>query len=184
MSTEIVDRIFDMLETAGSARYGQEAVNQRQHALQCAALAEAEKAGAALIAAALLHDIGHLLHGDETAALRGLDMAHEELGNAWLAAHFGPEVCDPVRLHVDAKRYLCHANPDYFATLSPASVRSLELQGGAFSPAEADAFLERPHARQAVRLRLWDDRAKDPDLETPPLAHFRPYVERALAGEG
>jgi phosphonate degradation associated HDIG domain protein len=176
----IVDRLLDVLGRAAD-RYGQEAVNQCQHALQCAALAERAGATPELVAASLLHDVGHLLHAlGEDAALRGVDARHEDVGAAFLARHFTPAVVDPVRLHVDAKRYLCGAKADYFDRLSPASVRSLELQGGPFDAAGQLAYLARPHARDALRLRVWDDEAKDPAAITPPLAHYRAALEAGL----
>lgn len=179
-----VDLLFETLEREGVARYGMEAINQLEHALQCAALAEAEDAGPALITAALLHDIGHLIHKIDSAAERGVDDRHEALGEKLLRRWFKDDVVAPVALHVDAKRYLCAVEEDYFAGLSRASVRSLELQGGPFTPAEAAAFRTVPAADGAVRLRRWDDLGKVRDGVTPPLAHFRPYVESCLlAGE-
>ena len=131
-------------------------------------------------ATALLHDYGHLLTEDEGAALRGIDRLHEEAAAAHLAAWFPPEVTKPIRLHVAAKRYLCAVAPDYFAGLSSASVASLAVQGGPFSQQEALRFKAGPHAEAAIRLRIWDDTAKDPSVETPPLANFRDDVEAAL----
>lgn len=177
-----VDRIVERFERHGGDQYGGERVRQLEHALQCAALAEAEGATAPLITAALLHDVGHLLHdlGDSPAA-RGIDDRHEVLGREWLARWFGDAVTEPVRLHVDAKRYLTATDPGYFATLSRGSVRSLELQGGPFSPDDAAGFIAQPHAAEAVRLRRWDEAAKVPGKATPDLAHFRRYIEASLA---
>jgi predicted HD phosphohydrolase len=110
------------------------------------------------VVAALVHDIGHLLQNlPEDIADRGSDAHHEDVGHAWLARHFGPEVTEPVRLHVEAKRYLCRVDPGYLKRLSPASVQSLALQGGPFDDAEVREFENRPHYRDAVRLRTWDD---------------------------
>lgn len=178
-----VDRIFETLETAGKARYGMEAINQLEHALQCAKLAEDEGADAALITAALLHDIGHLIHKLDDAAAQGIDDRHEALGEKLVRRWFREEVVRPVALHVDAKRYLCAVERPYFDHLSPASVRSLELQGGPFASDEAEEFIVRAGAPEAVRLRRWDDDAKVKDLPTPPLSHFRPYVEACLRAE-
>ena len=113
-----LDELFRLLEEKGGARYGGEQVNQLQHALQCAALAERTKAPDSLVIAALLHDIGHLSHDDEGLAARGLDARHEDTGAEVLSRFFGPDVTEPVRLHVEAKRYLCTANPRYFDRLS------------------------------------------------------------------
>jgi predicted HD phosphohydrolase len=149
-------------------------VTQLAHALQAASLAEAETAEPALVAAALLHDVGHLL----AKRRAGDDDRHEEIGAALLERVFGPEVAEPVRLHVGAKRWLCAAEPGYFATLSAESVRSLELQGGPFDDQEAAAYARLPFAAAATRLRRWDDLAKNPAATPRPLAHFRPLLER------
>jgi len=173
-----IAEIISVIEKQGAERYGSEKINQLEHALQCAWLAEKESGDPALITAALLHDIGHMLHQlGEDAALRGVDDRHEVIGYKYLRRHFGDDVCLPVKLHVDAKRYLCAVDDDYFGTLSEGSVRSLELQGGTYSEAEAEEFIRQPLARDAVNLRIWDDLAKIPDLETPDVPHFLPFVE-------
>lgn len=178
---DVRDTVVRLFATRGHAEYHGESVTQAEHALQAAHLAEREGAGDALVAAALLHDIGHLLHGHgEDAADRGLDDRHEHLGGAWLARWFGPAVAEPVRLHVAAKRYLCATDPVYAARLSPASRLSLELQGGPFTPAEAAAFAAHTHHAAAVRLRHWDDEAKVPGLEVPPLGHYQPLLQALL----
>ncbi len=179
----VISEIEEMIDKKGSDLYGSEAVTQREHALQCAALAEAENAPASLIAAALLHDIGHLLEKDfETGMKNNEDRFHENLGERYLKSHFGPEVTEPVRLHVAAKRYLCATDPDYFAKLSPASVHTMRLQGGPMSEAEAEAFIEQPYAKDAVRLRIWDDCGKDPEMKTEPVDHYLAYVSQCLQG--
>tara|TARA_R110000787_G_scaffold201997_1_gene312806 strand:+ start:209 stop:769 length:561 start_codon:yes stop_codon:yes gene_type:complete len=175
-----VDRLFEILEVEGKARYGMEAIDQLDHALQCAAQAERESAGAALITAALLHDIGHLVHKLGIAAERGIDDRHEALGEKLLRKMFNEDVVLPVALHVDAKRYLCTAEPGYFDRLSGGSVRSLELQGGPFSANEATDFIARPGGEAAVRLRRWDEDAKVKGKRSPPLEHFRQYVEACV----
>ncbi|QPC43818.1 HD domain-containing protein [Kaustia mangrovi] len=179
--TDVVAEIRTMVASRGAELYGGEAVTQEQHALQCAMLAEDEGATPALIAAALLHDIGHLLDpGFDDAPAETRDKLHEAVGGRFLTRWFGPEVTEPVRLHVDAKRYLCAIDPSYRATLSPASEHSLMLQGGPMGGSEAAAFIAQPHADAAVRLRGWDDRAKDPHGQTPPLDHFLGYVAHAV----
>ena len=176
-----VDRVLGVLERRGAEQYGGEAVTQIQHALQCAHLAERSGATAPLIVAALLHDIGHLVHElGEDATERGIDDRHEERGREFLATWFDKSVTEPVGLHVPAKRYLCAIDPGYHAALSPASVRSLEIQGGPLDDAGISEFLARRGAGDAVSVRRWDERAKDPGATTPDLSHFRPFVEAAL----
>lgn len=172
-----IEPLLSLLQNKGGARYGGEAVTQLQHALQAAHLAEREGAPASQIAAALLHDIGHLQVDDDGLAARGKDARHERAGAALLKHYFGPSVTDPVRLHVDAKRYLCTTNPDYHAALSAASVTSLKVQGGPYSSSEAEVFAARPFAKEAVALRRWDDLAKDPAAKPPSLEHFAETAE-------
>src|SRR5439155_27018921 len=155
-----------------------EEVTQLEHALQAAMLAVRDDRPPAWVAAALLHDVGHLLHGQgEDWATQGIDDRHEELGVRFLAKAFGPEVTEPVRLHVAVMRYLAATHPVYPGVLSPASLRSLELQGGPMSPDEQAEFRRRSHSDAAVALREYDDRAKQVGLATPPFAHFRRYLE-------
>lgn len=176
-----VDGIMEILDQRGSDdRYGSEKINQLEHGLQCAWLAEREGAEPALITAALLHDIGHLIHkyGDD-AAERGIDDRHEVLGAKYLTSLFSENVTQPIAMHVDAKRYLCANEPGYFELLSEGSVRSLELQGGPMSEDESAAFIARDYAEGAISVRRWDDNAKVQDLLTPDLTYFRRYVDRS-----
>lgn len=180
----VLDEIERLFAGAGSSMYAGEPITQTEHGLQAAWAAEQEQAGDALIVAALLHDVGHLLHDlGEDCADEGVDDQHEALGAEWLARHFGPEVVEPVRLHVPAKRYLCAIDPIYREKLSPASVLSLQLQGGPFSPDEVEAFRRNPHFKAALRLRGWDEVAKVPGLQTPPLEHFLESAARVLEGK-
>ena len=182
MSKDIVPEIQALLEGKAEGRYGLTFINHQQHALQAAWMAEKEGRSDALVTAALLHDIGHLVHNlGVNPADAGIDDRHEELGHAWLANYFGPEVTEPVRLHVAAKRYLCAIEADYFAKLSPDSVKSLALQGGPMSTEEVRAFEALPHSAEAVQLRRYDEQAKVKGLETPPVAHFMAAVARSLA---
>jgi predicted HD phosphohydrolase len=145
-------------------------------------LAREAKSDAALIAAALLHDIGHLLHGlGEDVAGEGVDARHEQLGYEWLLAQFGSAVAEPVRDHVAAKRYLCRVEPEYLGRLSPASVQSLQLQGGLFTEEEARSFEQLTFYRAAVQLRRWDDAAKEPGLPVPGVEEYRDLLDELLA---
>lgn len=177
MSDPLRQELLDIFVGRATRRYGLSEINQLQHALQSAALAEADDAPPATVLAALLHDVGHMIHGlGEDPASRGLDDVHEELGAKWLAERFGPEVSEPVRLHVSAKRYLCTVEPDYFGKLAPDSVRSLKLQGGLMSADEVEAFQANPHYAEAVRLRRYDEEAKDPRARTPDFDHYLRHV--------
>ena len=164
----------------GGRAYAGEPVNQIEHALQTATRAEDEGAGHALVTAALLHDLGHLLNDQgESPTLRGVDDLHQYAALPFLRALFDDDVLAPIRLHVDAKRYLCATRDGYFEALSADSKRSLVLQGGIYRPEEAKAFIAQPHAGDAVRVRLWDDLAKLENAVTPPLAHFVVSIEAA-----
>ncbi len=175
----IVDEVFATLAARGGRRYGNERVTQLSHALQCAANAQAAGADEALVVAALLHDYGHLMDG-AFGQEKDSDRFHENLAASYLATWFPPQVTEPIRLHVPAKRYLCAVESDYFDGLSAGSVRSLELQGGVFSDAEAEAFAAQPHSGAATKLRRWDDLAKDPAADSPDLEHYRETVVRCL----
>jgi phosphonate degradation associated HDIG domain protein len=177
---ELLAQIKAAFDRRGGETYG-EGVNQTDHALQAGWLAEQAGAAPALIVAALLHDIGHLIHDlPQDIAEQGIDTEHESLGSAWLSRCFGPDVTEPVRLHVEAKRYLCIAEPGYFDRLSEASILSLKLQGGPHSADEAKAFAAEPYADAAVKLRHWDEEAKVLGMKTPDLAHFAPLIRASL----
>lgn len=175
---DVADEIFSIFASRGSAAYFGEPVSVTQHCLQAAHCAQLERAPESLIVAALLHDIGHLVVDvpDDIADWTS-DALHEKVGGDWLAMRFGPEVSEPVRLHVPAKRYLCATRPAYFAKLSPASVITLELQGGVMSAAEVAAFEAETYFKQAIRIREWDDRGKVADSETPDLVSYRALIE-------
>ena len=172
----------------GSAQYSGEPVTQIEHALQTAYLAEQSEASDELVTACLLHDLGHLLNEQgETPTLRGIDDKHQFVALPFLRGLFDDAVLEPIRLHVDAKRYLCvrgdgsKSGAEYWWALSEDSKRSLELQGGVFSRTEADAFIARPHAAAGVRVRAWDDRAKQAGAATPPFRHYLDLAERIAA---
>jgi gamma-butyrobetaine dioxygenase len=202
-----VDLIAELFTSAGAADYLGEPVTVAAHLLQSGALAESDGAPPELVAAALLHDIGHLplpahpmpaqpspdLGGpgdhpgfDPADALTGRDLMagtdnrHGARAAAWLAAWFPPGVTEPIRLHVPAKRYLCAVEPGYFGLLSEASVYTLSVQGGPMTHDEASAFEALPYAEAAVAVRRWDDQAKDPSAVPPGFAHFRPQLARLV----
>ena len=172
--------IRSLFDRRGGRMYAGEPVTQLEHALQTAHSAELAGADAALVTAALLHDLGHLLNDQgDTPTLRGVDDVHQYAALPFLRGLFDDDVLSPIKLHVDAKRYLCATRSDYYDALSVDSKRSLVLQGGVFSKAQAEAFIAQPHARHAVDVRLWDDLAKLAGAPTPPLAHFVTVMEAA-----
>ena len=165
----------------GAEQYSGEPVTQLQHALQTAHLAEQAGADDELVTAALLHDIGHLLNDyGASPTLQGIDDVHQYVALPFLRGVFGESVLGAIQRHVDAKRYLCATRPGYHEALSADSKRSLVLQGGTFAADAAQRFIESPGAEDAVRVRLWDDLAKSPDLQTPPLSHFLARAERCM----
>jgi len=173
----VIEDLLKLYEVKGDREYEGEGISQLEHALQSAQLAEQAGAAPALVCAALLHDVGHLLNDKgETPTLRGVDDLHQYAALPFLRPYFPEAVLGPIRLHVDAKRYLCATRPDYYERLSEDSKRSLKLQGGVFAPAEAERFIGQPHAADAVQVRLWDDAAKVRGAATPGLAHFEPLL--------
>jgi phosphonate degradation associated HDIG domain protein len=176
----IADEVIELMKQRGGAAYFGEPVSQLEHALQAASQAAQAGSPRELTLAALLHDIGHLLHElPEAVADDGIDTRHEIAGYEWILARFGSSVAEPVRHHVAAKRYLCRVEPDYLARLSPASVQSLALQGGPFTEDEAREFETLPYYREAVMLRRWDDEAKIPGMATPALEEYREMLSSA-----
>jgi predicted HD phosphohydrolase len=174
-----LDDVFDLYHRFGGETYDEE-VAQLDHALQTAAMATSAGAGDALVAAALLHDIGHLLALQSDGDPIG---PHERAGPAFLEGLFPATVTRPIILHVPAKRYLCAAEPDYRAGLSAGSVRSLASQGGPMSADEMQTFTQTPGWRDGVALRRWDDAGKVEDATVPDLARYQPLL-RALACSG
>ena len=166
-----VETIGELFAGPGARDHLGEPVPIGEHMLQAGALAEAAGAQGALVAAALLHDIGHLLGEGED------EDRHGESGARWLSQWFGAAVTEPVRLHVPAKRDLCAADADYFGLLSAESVRTLSLQGGPMTAAEVAAFEALPYYRDAVSVRRWDDQAKDPAVTAPRFTHFAPLLQ-------
>jgi phosphonate degradation associated HDIG domain protein len=177
----VIDDITRLYREKGGRAYEGEGVTQLEHALQSAELAEREGAPPALVCAALLHDLGHLLNDrGETPTLRGIDDLHQYAALPFLRPLFPEVVLAPIRLHVDAKRFLCATRRGYHDRLSEDSKRSLQLQGGVFSAVDAEAFIRQPYANEAVSVRLWDDAAKIRGAATPDLAHFEAAL-RAVA---
>jgi [1-hydroxy-2-(trimethylamino)ethyl]phosphonate dioxygenase len=177
----IVPFIADIFERRGAESYLGEPVTMAQHMLQGAWLAEQEGASDELVAAALLHDIGHYTSEFGTYSPEDThDKHHDDAGAEVLAPFFPPVVTECVRLHVAAKRYLCATDPTYFAKLSPASVHTLSLQGGPMSPEEVAEFQRNPFHREAVRVRIWDEGGKVPDMKTRAFRDYEPLLQRVV----
>jgi gamma-butyrobetaine dioxygenase len=167
-----IEAIAELFAGPGARDYLGEPVTIGIHMRQAGALAAASWAGRPLVAAALLHDIGHLR--------RETDSRHGDAGAQWLSQWFGAEVTEPVRLHVAAKRYLCATEPGYLERLSAESVRTLALQDGPMTAEQAAGFEALPFAADAVALRRWDDEAKDPEVVPPEFAHFEALLKALM----
>jgi gamma-butyrobetaine dioxygenase len=177
-----IDAIAELFSSAGAQDYLGEQVTVAVHLLQTGALAQRAGAAEPLVAAALLHDVGHLIGPVSGRALMaGKDNHHGDSGADWLGRWFPPAVTEPVRLHVAAKRYLCAVEPGYFDRLSDASRYTLGLQGGTMSAAEVTEFIAHPYARDALAVRRWDEAAKDPDAQVPGFERYRALLRRVMA---
>jgi phosphonate degradation associated HDIG domain protein len=182
MSLRIED-IDRLMTRHGASLYGGEAVSQLSHALQAAHLAQQANEPTAMVVAAALHDLGHLIcaQNSNNAALAGdTDAVHEYMVLPFLRATFGPAVLEPIRMHVQAKRYLCLVESGYWASLSPASQHSMSLQGGVLTVPQVEAFIQQAYAQDAVRLRRYDDLAKDPYAPTPPWQHVLDLMRQVV----
>lgn len=177
---DIAHALVELYRRAGTAAHG-EPVSQLEHALQCASLALAAGGADALVVGAFLHDIGHLVTLRSHRPDR--DLAHELTGAAFLTNWFPESVTEPVRLHVEAKRYLCNRDPSYAARLSAGSTDTLRLQGGPFTNRQAALFEAEPHATDALALRRWDDGAKVPNVPTATLTFVEQLIVKVLSTE-
>lgn len=179
--SNIVAFIAEIFERRGAESYLGESVTMSQHMLQGAVLAERDGAPEALVVAALLHDIGHYTSEfgpyspDDTE-----DNLHDEAGAKVLEHFFPPIVSECVRLHVAAKRFLCATDPSYYGKLSEASKHTLQLQGGPMSPDEVAAFRNNLYHAEAVRVRMWDEGGKTPEMRTPAFRHYMPMLQRVV----
>lgn len=178
---DIVDAIMRMFEIGLRRGYALDKLSHTEHAIQAALVAEKQDEPPSLLVAALVHDVGHFLEPwPRDIAGLGTNYRHEELGSAWLARGFGPEVTEPVRLHVAAKRYLCAVDVDYLDTLSPSSLRSLELQGGPMGRGEIERFEQETYFDEALRLRRIDEAAREPGVALPHIRDFRGLLDSML----
>lgn len=177
----IVAFIGDIFERCGDEEYLGEPVTMAEHMLQGATIAEQNGQDEVIIVGALLHDIGHFTSEFGTFSMEDTeDRYHEEAGAEVLSQFFPSVITDCVRYHVAAKRYLCATRPDYFKRLSPASVHSLNLQGGPMSDEEVVEFEKNPNLKEILQVRYLDEAGKRADMETPPFSHFAPMVQRIV----
>lgn len=178
-----INKIRAIYSKDGWQNYGIEPVTQLQHGLQAASMALEETDDSQLVTAALLHDIGHMMSEEDLPKYteNNLDDDHEKKAYHWLLENFGPRVADPVLLHVEAKRYLCTQDDSYIANLSPTSLKSFHDQGGKMTDKEKAEFESQTFFEEAVLLRKWDDRAKNPDMETLEFEKFIPHLKHSLS---
>ncbi len=180
-SEDVIEFLLALFAARGAEEYMGEKVSMAQHMEQSAACAVADGAPDSLVAAALLHDVGHFVTDLPIESLAdGIDNYHEDVCADYLAAYFPPEVSEPIRLHVDAKRYLCATDADYLQRLSDASIQSLQVQGGPMDASEVESFEANPYHRDAVRLRYYDDDGKVAGLAIKPIGEYRPLLESLL----
>lgn len=179
---QAIDELFGLLAASSDEAYIGEPVSQLEHALQCAALARQSGARDALVVAALLHDIGHLCAAQDAPRMAELGvLEHEHVGGEYLRVRgFADEICRLIGGHVAAKRYLVRTRAAYAANLSEASRGTLAFQGGPMSDAEVEAFERDPLHRDMLRLRAWDEQAKQPGLQVPTLRTYKDAVLAAM----
>jgi predicted HD phosphohydrolase len=186
--TAMADRLLAALAGSRARRYGEEVVSELEHALQCAELAREGSADEELQLACLLHDVGRYaidqsLVADTLEAARVGPNArgHHEVGADLLQPWVPERVAWCVRMHADAKRYLCAIEPPYLDHLSPASRHTLRFQGGVMSADAAARFAQHRWAGDAVALRRWDDEAKVVGKRTRSLDEWAPLVRRRVS---
>ena len=180
-ATNIVNFIGSIFEKRGDEEYLGEPVTMGQHMLQGATMAEQSREPDEIIIGTLLHDIGHFTSEFGTFSMEDTeDRYHEDAGAAVLEQFFPKVITDCCRHHVAAKRYLCATDPEYFQKLSTASIHSLNLQGGPMSEAELKDFEKNPNLKKILKVRLYDDAGKIPDMVTPSFWHFAPLVQKMV----
>ncbi len=172
------DALAELFASEGGSEYLGEDVTLADHMLLTAAAARISGASRSLVVASLFHDVGHFMGAMSGLRLMEVDDNHpEDVAARWLTRWFGPEVTEPVRLHVDAKRYLCATDPAYYDRLSEASKYTMRVQGGEMSAAEVAAFAAEPYGQDACALRRYDDLGKDTGAALSVLADFREDVD-------
>ena len=175
MSREIIDKIIKKYQTNKDFYLG-EKVTIAEHMIQTAMLAEKNNSPQSLICACLLHDIGHFIIKDpDQLVSKSVDGKHEDIAFNFLKNYFKPEVTEPIKLHVNAKRYLCRKK-SYYNLLSKASKVSLELQGGKMNNDEAQKFILLKHHKDAITLRKYDDEGKIPNMKIKNINDYKELI--------
>ena len=185
----MTDRLLDAFAGSAARRYGGEPVTELAHSLQCAELARDAGADDELQLACLLHDVGRFAvdprlifdRKDRAGGARPDAKGHHDVGADLIAPYVPERVAWLVRMHADAKRYLCAIEPAYWDTLTPGSRYTLTLQGGVMTPETVSSLTRHPWLADAVRLRRWDDLAKVPDQPTRRLEAWAPLLQRYFA---
>ncbi|RZS97850.1 phosphonate degradation HD-domain oxygenase [Cecembia calidifontis] len=171
-----VNEVFALYEKHGKEDYIGEPVSQIEHMCQSAQLAESEGYDKEVILASFFHDIGHLFALDKQIENMGGFGAvrHELLGADYLRAKgFSEKIARLVENHVQAKRYLTYKFPEYYSKLSEASKKTLEYQGGVMSPQEAEAFENNEYFELSLKMRTWDEMAKEENIPIPDLSKYK-----------
>jgi [1-hydroxy-2-(trimethylamino)ethyl]phosphonate dioxygenase len=177
---QMIALLRDVFERRGADSYLGEDVTMSQHMLQSAALAAAAGLDDAVVAGALLHDIGHYINDFPESLGATQDRRHQLSGAAILDGWFPQRTVACVRGHVGAKRYLCAIEDGYLHALSDASIESLALQGGPMSPSECDEFAQSEHLEAMLSVRRFDDAGKDPKLQVPTFSAYMPMLEHLV----
>lgn len=180
---KITNEIMDLYEQYGDDDYDGEPVSQSSHMIQCAMLAMDEGADLELVLGSFLHDIGHLLkHKIKTEEMGGYGVInHEGIGAGYLREKgFSERICAVVSMHVAAKRYLVATDENYLRTLSEASWKTLKWQGGPMLPDEANAFSHHAYFKDIIRVRLWDEAAKNASATLFSLDYFKRLIKDYL----
>jgi phosphonate degradation associated HDIG domain protein len=186
MAKDIIEEVFSLYILHGDEDYIGEPVSQLEHMLQAGELARKEGFDDEVILAAFFHDIGHLLafegQGDTMGGYG--QVSHESKGAEYLRERgFSKRVAALVESHVEAKRYLTYKYPEYYDKLSEASRKTLEFQGGVMNAEEAREFELDPNAALKIKLRLWDDEAKDTERSTQTLGYFKELAQKHLSSQ-
>ena len=175
----IVDKIINKYKSNKDLYIG-EKITISEHMIQTAMLAEQNNSSKSLVCASLLHDYGHFIVDDpDLMVSKSLDGKHENIAYDFLKNYFKPEVVEPIKLHVQAKRYLCREK-SYWNALSEASKVSLKLQGGVMNDSEAKKFISCKFHDKAILLRKYDDEGKMPNIKTKKIEDYRNLINSQL----